>query len=463
MSTKRLLALCAIALTVTLLGAGPALGQGDGAPQEAGIGNSWYMAEGSTASGMETWLLLENPWTDMDANVQISFVTEEGPAGDPLQLVLPTSTRMSINVGAYIVHDQVAATVSTTTVRPIYVERAMYGTPEGQESRAWGTASMGAPYPTNKWYFAEGCTAGGMETWLLVFNPTPFDAVIDIDFMTGEGPAAGLKDQHIPANTRRTFDLGKEISTYELAVVVTATSNAVACERTMFGDGRTWATTSVGTPMIDTTWNFAEGCTEGGMETWLLVANPGDSAVQFGVDFYSDGAVTTGPAAVDLPAHTRRNVNVGEWIQSFEVSSIVTATGPVVCERSMYGTPEGEASRAWAATTVVFGSLTTDVWQFPEGCTEGGMETWLIAFNPTDTDDSFSVTLMDASGVPIPGPQDVPVPAKGRVTLPLNNYLTDFNAAFEVWSANGNITCERTMFGNGRTWATNSGGIPGFK
>ncbi len=346
MNIKRSIAVIAAVLALFLLMAGSAAAEGDGGYQAAGASGTWFMAEGCTDYGMETWLLLQNPW-DADSNVQVTFITEAGVHGTPLALTVPAESRRTIDVGAYLVSGQVSVSVVTTSGAPVIAERAMYG-----NGRTWGTATMGAPYAPSAWYFAEGCTAGGMETWLLVLNPYDTDAVIDIDLMTESGPVPGLTGQAVPAFSRRTFDLGETVSTYDLAASVVATSGQVVCERTMYGAGRAWATGTVGTPQTDITWNFAEGCTAGGMETWLLLVNQGDKDAQFSVDFYSGGIKTSGPSAVELPAHTRRSVNVGDWIESYEVSSIVTANEGIVCERSMYGgsapgPPPPPPSAAW--------------------------------------------------------------------------------------------------------------------
>jgi len=38
---------------------------------------------------------------------------------------------------------------------------------------------------------AEGCTASGFETWVLVQNPGTRDANIDLTYMTPSGPVQG--------------------------------------------------------------------------------------------------------------------------------------------------------------------------------------------------------------------------------------------------------------------------------
>jgi len=74
--------------------------------------------------------------------------------------------------------------VSTVAVEPvqgdIVCERAMYG-----GGGAWATDSIGATAPAAEWYLAEGCTDGGMQTYVLVQNPTVADARVDLTFSTG--------------------------------------------------------------------------------------------------------------------------------------------------------------------------------------------------------------------------------------------------------------------------------------
>ena len=140
MSIKRSIAFIAAVLALFLLMAGSAAAKGDGGYQAAGMSGTWYMAEGCTDYGMETWLLLQNPW-DADSNVQVTFITEAGVHGPPLALVVPAQSRRTIDVGSYLVSGQVSAIVTTTSGAPVVAERAMYG-----NGRTWGSATMGAPY-----------------------------------------------------------------------------------------------------------------------------------------------------------------------------------------------------------------------------------------------------------------------------------------------------------------------------
>jgi hypothetical protein len=84
------------------------------------------------------------------------------------------------------------------------------------------------------------------------------------------------------------------------------------------------------------------------METWVLVQNPGDEEVAVELTFRTGAGEMQGPEKM-IPAHSRYTFNVGEFVQSYDVATLVTASGGVVCERSMYG-----GDRTWAHNSIGF-------------------------------------------------------------------------------------------------------------
>ena len=95
---------------------------------------TWYLAEGSTAGGMETFILVQNPG-DSEAEVNLTFITESGPQAGP-SAVLPPGTRFTWRANDYITSYNVATTVSSD--QPVVVERSMYG-----DNRTWAHDSIG--------------------------------------------------------------------------------------------------------------------------------------------------------------------------------------------------------------------------------------------------------------------------------------------------------------------------------
>ncbi len=99
-----------------------------------------------------------------------------------------------------------------------------------------------------------------------------------------------------------------------------------------------WAHDSVGAVSPSQVWYLAEGATAGDFETWLLVQNPGEVPAEIDVKLHTGEGERQGPHDT-VPPRTRRSYDLGEYAESYHVSSLVTASAGVVCERAMYGRP----------------------------------------------------------------------------------------------------------------------------
>ncbi len=176
-----------------------------------------------------------------------------------------------------------------------------------------------------------------METWVLVENPGASAVKVDLELLTSEGQATpeALKGVLIPAFSRRSFRLNDYCETFDVSTVVSA-SGPVVVERSTYGPGRVWATSSTGVSALASTWYLAEGCTAGGMETWVLVENPGASAVKVDLELLTSEGKATPEAlkGVLVPAFSRRSFRLNDYCETFDVSTVVSASGPVVVERS---------------------------------------------------------------------------------------------------------------------------------
>ena len=206
-------------------------------------------------------------------------------------------------------------------------------TTDGGTSNALAFTVSG-PAPSATWYLSEGCTEGGFEIWVLVQNPGDEPASVAIDFQTSEGPVGGPRET-VPARSRRTYDLGKYVTSWDVSTAVTS-DRPVVCERAVYGGGRTFAHDSIGATAPSATWYLSEGCTEGGFEIWVLVQNPGDEPASVAIDFQTSEGPVGGPRET-VPARSRRTYDLGKYVTSWDVSTAVTSDRPVVCERAVYG------------------------------------------------------------------------------------------------------------------------------
>ncbi len=96
-------------------------------------GTKWYLAEGTTRSGFDTYLCLINPGS-VDANVEVDFVSPlfHNPSNNntsTMKYVLPASSRLTINVNAdlfYGLHVDADLSFEFRSDQPIAAERPIY-------------------------------------------------------------------------------------------------------------------------------------------------------------------------------------------------------------------------------------------------------------------------------------------------------------------------------------------------
>jgi hypothetical protein len=196
----------------------------------------WYLAEGATAGGFETWVLVQNPGPDA-VRVDFTLNTGEGVVvPEPLQNVeIAGGSRRSFNIGNYVTTYDVSTKVSARN-GDIICERAMYWTPPGSANRVLGHDSVGVTASAGTWYLAEGATAGGFETWVLVQNPGPDAVRVDFTLNTGEGVVVPepLQNVEIAGGSRRSFNIGNYVTTYDVSTKVSARNGDIICERAMY-------------------------------------------------------------------------------------------------------------------------------------------------------------------------------------------------------------------------------------
>jgi len=205
-------------------------------------------------------------------------------------------------------------------------------------SRKWGHDSVGVSSASDTWYLAEGCTNGGFETWVLVQNPNGAPADVSLTYMTTGGQVAGPSVTLAP-NSRQTFNVADTVpDNWEVSTRVTSNRGVIA-ERAMYGGSRTWGHDSVGVSSPAEDWYLAEGCTQTGFESWVLVQNPNNYEVAVELTYMTSDGPVDGPVAI-LPANSRATFNVAETVPlEWEVSTYVHAAGGkrVIAERAMYG------------------------------------------------------------------------------------------------------------------------------
>lgn len=251
----------------------------------------------------------------------------EVPAGTYNVKVTPA------NAAAPIVVD-IDVDLAAGTVYSAFVEGLLAGSPPLQPVLA-AFAPRG-----HVWYLAEGSTMGGMETWILVQNPNPVPATVGLTFMTKNGPVAG-PSAVLPPMTRQSWLANNYVTSYDVSTEVTSDQPVVA-ERAMYGNSRMWAHNSIGVTYTAQEWLLAEGATDLGFETFVLIQNPGADPVKLDITFMTNSRQVNGPQDYNLAGHSRVTFLANDFLTDTDVSTMVVADGPVIVERAVYG-----LSRPW--------------------------------------------------------------------------------------------------------------------
>ncbi|MBU1670571.1 MAG: DUF11 domain-containing protein [Actinobacteria bacterium] len=328
---------------------------------------TWYLPEGSSAWGFECWTLIQNANTS-DAHVKLTYMTEAGPAS--FDKVVPGQSRCTFNMADDI--GQQDASIMVESDMMVIPERSMYTrwTPPGagEEFRREGHCSIGTTAPARDYYLAEGSTAWGFVTYVLVQNPNATPAEVTLSYQSNGGGFADAPFT-MPPNSRRTVRLNDLHPELDLSTRVSADVPIIA-ERAMY-----WAADSqsdfamhdsIGIADPHAAWFLPDGMTssdEDGTETYTLVQNPGDTDVEIQVVYLPlDGATDPVGFTDTVPARSRKTYDMADKLTDTSASVMVMVQLPgagalqaafpgIIVERSMYY--EGR----WSGTDTIGGWL----------------------------------------------------------------------------------------------------------
>lgn len=454
----------------TLSGAG---GQVLAAEQKEVGATSWFLPEGSTGDGFDTWVLIQNP-NAAEAEARVTFLTPQGPQ-PPVDITLEADSRTTVRVADYVPNEFSISTTVTSDL-PVVTERSMYwnkmemgdsetpGNPQPYEMKG-GHANLGIPSADiagevgRTTYFAEGATAGGFDTWILLSNPGATNASAHLTFMTETGIAEEI-DVAVPAGTRQTVKMDDHVPNSFGVATTVSSAGVIVAERATYWDPRgpdvpAWdalgGSSTNGAVVLSNEWFLPEGSTGIGFDTWVMVANPGDQQANVEFTFSNEDGVV-GTTTLNLQPETRGTVQVDDFATNlWEVATTVTSDQPVVAERTMYW-DKRQAENAWsmrAGHATVGSAMDSNGWLVPEGSTGGGFDSWVLVSNPADDPVTVHVRFMNPSGVV--RETDLDIVARGRLTIHVNEYVpNDFEVSTEVTCDDGPVILERAMYWDSR-------------
>jgi hypothetical protein len=138
----------------------------------------------------------------------------------------------------------------------------------------------------------------------------------------------------VKGNSRYTVNLATEVGTADVSTQV-ASDVGVVCERSMYWNSRSAGHCTIGSPGPGTYWYLAEGCSDYGFETWVLLDNPASTAVDATLTFMKQDG-TNVPVTITLKPHSRLSVDASRYVGAASFSTRVQAARPIMVERAMY-------------------------------------------------------------------------------------------------------------------------------
>jgi len=205
-----------------------------------------YLAEGTTAWGFTTYVLVQNPST-VACDVTLTYMTPTG-AVPQAAFSMPARSRKTIRVNDVPGMGNTDFSTRVHGSKPIITERAMYwgaGTALGEACH--DSIGMAAPHKT--FYLPDGQADTNTETWTLVQNPNSTAVTVDITYLTPSGAGDVTRTETIGANSRKTFGMQEHSHlTGRASIVVTSKSagKKIMVERAMYWNNRGAGTDTIG-------------------------------------------------------------------------------------------------------------------------------------------------------------------------------------------------------------------------
>jgi hypothetical protein len=306
---------------------------------------TWYLPEGSSAWGFETWTAVLNP-TDRAADLTLRYMTETG-GPKTVNKTLPANSRATYSMAADIgVAD---ASIEVISDVPVVAERSMY-----DSGRREGSCSIGAPAPAADFYLSEGATGytAGFTTYVLVQNPNNAGNKVTFTFQTGAGQVAGPAFT-MPPNSRKTVRLNDFLPANTDVSTQVHGSKPLVAERAMYWDVGTGQCfhSSIGLAQPYMTFMCPDGQV-GQTLTYTLVQNPNPGAVTVRITYLPHGGGKVTSFTAEVPKESRATFNMADKIKSGRAAILVESLDgarPVMVERSMYGSDWGSGTNTVGA------------------------------------------------------------------------------------------------------------------
>ena len=430
---------------------------------------TWFCAAGTTepASAADALVVLANTTTEQAEAIVSVFTGSSAPsvgaAVEELVVEIPQQDSVDLRLADLTDSGPIVSIAVEVDQGGVIADKIVSG-PTGVARSACSTDGSEA------WVVPSGSTAPGARHQLVLFNPFPDDAIVDVDFVADSGTREpeDLTAMHVPARSSRLVEIGEFVAAAEtVSTFVEARSGRVVVEAIQIFDGSAdplGLGLVAGVPAPAESWTFAGVAPRTGPAR-LVVVNPSETIVRADVEVYPSGAerfieplqltLRAGQhAVVDLLADGRL-----EGIPSFSVI-VRSFDGPRLVAGLEQRPPEPETGalaellETDAPTTGFAGSagqaLESSLLLTAVEVTEGDETSALHLFNPSD--DTFVTVEAAVLGEGASRPVSLEVGPGRTLRVPLAELAIGRSAV--VIRASAPLIGARAVTGlSSRSWA----------
>jgi hypothetical protein len=386
-------------------------------------------------------------------------VTVVPSEGDPKTVPLDVGPRSRAR---FLLRDVVAAPYASALVEldggEVVVEHEISG-PLGISTAPCAAAA------SDRWYFAEGSTAREDSMRLVIFNPFPEDAIVDLSFSTDQGRAVPSSFTGLVVKGGRNLVVKVEDHVrrrLNVSTTAVARSGRVVIDRLQLrGGAAKGISLALGAPSPGERWYFPEGYVTDGVGERYHLYNPTGDEAQVSVELTLDEGAAE-PFDLTIPPRERLTVVASEEERVprnlGHAATVVSLNGvPVVAERSI--TSGSPAGRAGISDSLGIRSTAT-TWVLASGGATDTLDEYLVLHNPGATAASASVRgLVGGQLLDVQTLQEVELPAGRRVVVRLTDHIKRDELPLLVRSTSP-IAVERGLYVVGGPGIALSSGIP---
>ena len=207
--------------------------------------------------------------------------------------------------------------------------------------------------------------------------------------------------------SRRTLD-ARDITGLPSASFSTIIESdaSIAVDRTMKWDASGYgahAEHDIQAP--STTWFFAEGSTTGTFTLFYLLQNPNATAATATIRYLRPIGLPPVQRSYVLPANSRTTIPVNAQareLASTDVSAAITADQPILVERAMYLSRDGQPFAAGHDSAGAAAAATS--WFLAEGATGAYFDMFILIANPGSIDAEVEARYLLSSGAVLTRP-----------------------------------------------------------